>query len=154
MSISVVIQRPGAPRGLPTNVQITRWLAHAVGQERSGASLTVRIVDRQEAAALNVRWRGKAGPTNVLSFPMTGLAAIAPELLGDIVLCAPVLKAEAKAQHKTIAAHCAHLLVHGALHLLGYDHEQDDEAARMEARERQLLAQLAFSDPYLERSTR
>ena len=90
----------------------------------------------------------------MLSFPVTGLTAIAPALLGDIVLCAPVLKAEAKAQRKTISAHCAHLLVHGALHLLGYDHEQDAEALNMETLERQLLAELGFPDPYLEHTTR
>lgn len=151
MSVTVEIQRASALRGLPTNREMKAWLTQALGRRRPRASLTVRLVDAEEGGALNARWRGKQGPTNVLSFPVSGLEEIAPELLGDIVLCAPVLKAEAAAQGKTIAAHCAHLLVHGALHLLGYDHLQDNEAEQMEALERELLAELKFPDPYAER---
>ena len=151
MSVAVEIQRATALRGLPTNREMKAWLTQALRRLRPRASLTVRIVDAEEGGALNARWRGKQGPTNVLSFPVSGLEEVAPELLGDIVLCAPVLKAEAAAQAKTIAAHCAHLLVHGALHLLGYDHLREDEAEQMEALERALLAELKFPDPYVER---
>lgn len=151
MSVSVEIQRATALRGLPTNRAMTTWLTQALARLRPTASLTVRLVDAEEGGALNARWRGKQGPTNVLSFPVSGLEDVAPQLLGDIVLCAPVLKAEAAAQAKTIAAHCAHLLVHGALHLLGYDHLNDTEAEQMEALERELLAELKFPDPYAER---
>ena len=151
MSVTVEVQRATALRGLPTNRQMQAWLSAALARLRPDATLTVRLVDEAEGRELNARWRGKRGPTNVLSFPVSGLADIAPGLLGDIVLCAPVLKAEAAAQAKTIAAHCAHLLVHGALHLLGYDHLEDDEANRMEALERELLAELQFPDPYAER---
>ena len=150
-ALEIVIQRACALRGWPTNKDMRRWLAHAVGRFRPGASLTVRIVDAAEGAALNERWRGKQGPTNVLSFPVSGLEEIAPGLLGDIVLCAPVLKAEAAAQGKTIAQHCAHLLVHGALHLLGYDHVKPRQARVMEQLETGLLAELEFPDPYAER---
>jgi probable rRNA maturation factor len=153
MSVTVAIQRASRLRSLPSNRVMTAWLGQALRQLKPDASLTVRIVDAEEGSELNARWRGKSGPTNVLSFPVSGLEAIAPELLGDIVLCAPVLKIEAASQHKTIAAHCAHLLVHGALHLLGYDHLEDEEAARMEALERTLLAELQFPDPYAERET-
>lgn len=151
MSVTIEIQRATALRGLPTNREMKVWLAQALARFRPAASLTVRLVDAEEGGALNARWRGKQGPTNVLSFPVSGLEAVAPELLGDIVLCAPVLKAEAAAQAKTIAAHCAHLLVHGALHLLGYDHLHDKDAEQMEALERELLAELEFPDPYAER---
>jgi probable rRNA maturation factor len=126
------------------------WIEHALRRFRREASVTVRIVGAREGAALNERWRGRQGPTNVLSFPVSGLERIAPALLGDIVLCAPVLKAEAAAQNKTITAHCAHLLVHGTLHLLGYDHERPREAAAMERLETELLAELEFPDPYAE----
>ena len=151
--VDVVFQRACRLRGLPTNATMKRWLEHAIGRFRPRASLTVRIVDAVEGAALNERWRGKRGPTNVLSFPVSGLEEVAPELLGDIVLCAPVLEAEAAAQRKGLDAHCAHLLVHGALHLLGYDHEKPREAAVMERIETELLAELAFPDPYAEELT-
>jgi len=150
-AIEVVVQRACATRGLPTNADMKRWVAHAVARLRREASLTVRLVDAVEGAALNERWRGKQGPTNVLSFPLSGLDDVAPGLLGDIVLCAPVLKAEAAAQGKTIAQHCAHLLVHGALHLLGYDHQKPRQATVMEKLETELLAELDFPDPYAER---
>lgn len=149
--VLIAIQRASTLRGLPTNAEMRRWITHAVRHLRSDATLTVRIVDTEEGAALNQRWRGRQGPTNVLSFPVSGLEAVAPALLGDIVLCAPVLKAEAATQRKTIAAHCAHLLVHGTLHLLGYDHEKPREAAAMERLETGLLAELEFPDPYAER---
>lgn len=149
-AVHVAIQRASALRGLPTNSAMRTWIAHALRRFRREASVTVRIVDSREGAALNARWRGKRGPTNVLSFPVSGLERVAPTLLGDIVLCAPVLKTEAAAQKKTIAAHCAHLLVHGTLHLLGYDHERPREAATMERLETELLAELEFPDPYAE----
>ena len=149
--VEVAIQRASTLRGLPTNTEMRRWIALSVRRFRLSACVTVRIVDTVEGAALNERWRGKPGPTNVLSFPITGLESLAPALLGDIVLCAPVLKAEAAAQRKTIAAHCAHLLVHGTLHLLGHDHVKPREAAVMEHLETELLAELEFPDPYAER---
>lgn len=148
--VEVVFQRACRLRGLPANATMKRWLEHAIGRFRARASLTVRIVDEAEGAALNERWRGKPGPTNVLSFPVSGLEELAPELLGDIVLCAPVLRVEATAQGKPLAAHCAHLLVHGALHLLGHDHQRPREAATMERLETELLAELDFPDPYAE----
>lgn len=149
-AVEVDIQRATALRGLPGNAAIRRWVECAVAGRRARASLTVRIVDTEEGAALNERWRGRAGPTNVLSFPVSGLEAVAPALLGDIVLCAPVLKAEAAAQGKTLTAHCAHLVVHGTLHLLGYDHERPRAAAAMERLETALLTELDFPDPYAE----
>jgi probable rRNA maturation factor len=129
-----------------------RWVRSALAAGVRG-ELTVRIVDAGESAALNSRYRGKRGPTNVLSFPADESeppAAAAEELLpfGDLVVCAEVVEREAREQGKPLAAHWAHMLVHGALHLQGYDHEQAREAGLMEARERALLAKLGFPDPY------
>lgn len=114
------------------------------------AELVVRIVDEAESAALNRRFRGKAGPTNVLAFPPGDmlLPASEPAYLGDIVICAPIVAAEARAQNKSAEAHWAHVIVHGCLHLCGYEHAADDSAAIMERRERALLAELGVADPY------
>lgn len=148
--VNVDIQRAYPPADLPANAQIERWVAHAIAGFRPDATVTVRVVDSAEGADLNERWRRRRGPTNVLSFPVSGLEALAPELLGDVVLCAPVAAAEAQAQGKTLDAHWAHLLVHGVLHLLGFDHEDDRGAAEMEEAERRLLAELGYADPYRE----
>ena len=108
------------------------------------ANVTLRFVGEREGRMLNHRYRGRDYATNVLTFVYDDVASLA----GDIVLCAPVVRREARAQHKTLTAHYAHLVVHGMLHLQGYDHERDDDAARMEARERVLLARLRYRDPY------
>jgi probable rRNA maturation factor len=110
--------------------------------------LTVRIVGRAEGARLNRRWRGKPGATNVLSFPGMELPGNGPDLLGDIVICAPVVDGEAQTQGKSRAAHWAHMVVHGVLHLLGYDHESQAQAAVMESLEVKLLARLGVDNPY------
>jgi probable rRNA maturation factor len=113
--------------------------------------LSIRIVGEEESAALNGRYRGRHGPTNVLSFAGTELPDAGPNetrLLGDLVLCAPVIAREAQEQGKSLDAHWAHIALHGTLHLLGYDHETDAEARLMERREADLLAALGFDDPY------
>jgi probable rRNA maturation factor len=107
------------------------------------AQVTVRFVAEAEGRRLNREYRGKDNATNVLSFPYS-----AKPLHGDLVICAPVVAREAKAQQKTLRAHHAHMLVHGLLHLAGLDHERDRDAARMEGRERRILAKLGFADPY------
>ncbi len=106
--------------------------------------ITVRVVGTEEGRELNRQYRGKDYATNVLTFDY----AHEPEVLADLVLCAPVVEAEARAQRLTLAAHYAHLLVHGTLHAQGYDHGDDDEAAVMEAREAELLLALGYADPY------
>jgi probable rRNA maturation factor len=122
--------------------KVIRWLRHALA---APGEITVRIVDAEEGQALNRDYRGKDYATNVLTFDY----AREPVVCADLVLCAPVVEAEARAAGKTLEAHYAHLLVHGALHAQGYDHEDDDaEAERMEAREREVLAALGFADPY------
>jgi probable rRNA maturation factor len=117
------------------------------------AAIAIRLVDEPESQALNSQYRGKDKPTNILSFPFElpeGLPAEAADaMLGDLVICAPIVQQEAKQQQKPIMDHWAHLVMHGALHLLGYDHIEEQEAEQMEALERQLLEQLGIPDPYL-----
>jgi len=128
-------------RGLPSRARLRRW-AHAA-LERD-ARLTVRIVGSGEARALNRHFRGTDRPTNVLTFVMRKR----PRLEGDIALCAPVIAREARARHRSAAAHYAHLVVHGVLHLQGYDHETERQARLMERQESRVVAGLGFPDPY------
>ena len=127
---------------VPTSLQIHRWARAAL---KASAEITVRIVGSAEARILNRRYRRRDYATNVLSFPYTSRRGMVE---GDIVLCAPVIAREALAQGKTLDAHFAHLTVHGLLHLQGYRHASRREAARMEAREKKLLAKLGYPDPY------
>jgi len=133
---------------VPSREDFQRWTAPAVAQ--ADAELVIRVVDRDESADLNSRYRGKAGATNVLSFPFTVPEGVVTELLGDLVLCAPLVEEEAAAQGKTMEAHWAHLTIHGVLHLQGYDHQSPDEAEIMEAKEVAILAQLGYPNPYEE----
>ena len=112
------------------------------------SELTVRVVDEAEAASLNEQFRRGSGPTNVLAFSHDNEVPGAKSSLGDLVICAPVLEREAADQGKTLEAHWAHISIHGTLHLLGYDHETEEDARVMEARERELLGALGFDDPY------
>ncbi|MFN0299382.1 MAG: rRNA maturation RNase YbeY [Burkholderiales bacterium] len=141
--------------GLPQRRSIQRWADAAIA---GGFVVTIRFVDAIEARALNRRYRGKDYPTNVLTFSYDGApagkvqsaerAAAGARQAGDIVLCSPVIAKEARAQGKRLRAHYAHLIVHGLLHLQGYDHEREQDANRMESREREILAGLGYSDPY------
>ena len=127
---------------LPSKAQFKKWAKAALRVE---TEVTIRIVDEHEARALNSLYRGKDYATNVLTFPITE----EPILMGDIVICAPVMAAEAIAQNKSITAHFAHLTVHGMLHLSGFDHEAEPQAELMEALEVQILAKLGYANPYL-----
>ena len=151
-AVVVTVQNVVDAPSVPTAAQVKKWARSALSDDVRG-ELTVRIVDESESAALNSRYRGKKGATNVLSFPAESAApptAMPTELLpfGDVVICAPVVEREAREQRKSLAAHWAHMVVHGTLHLQGYDHEKARDAAVMEARERALLAKLGFPDPY------
>jgi probable rRNA maturation factor len=143
------VQNASRNTGVPERSDLERWARHALAADVRG-ELTVRIVDESESAELNRRYRGKQGATNVLSFeaeaPPEGAAELLP--FGDIVICAEVVEREAREQGKPAAAHWAHMVVHGALHLQGYDHETARDAGIMENRERALLAELGFPDPY------
>ena len=135
----------------------TRWLRQqpwlASETFHHAAQLTVRLVDTEEGVALNQDYRHRQGATNVLSFPFGEPFQMQPPLLGDVVICAPVVAAEARQQNKSLLAHWAHLVVHGTLHLLGYDHLGDNQAQEMEALEIMILAQLGFPDPYNEQDS-
>jgi probable rRNA maturation factor len=139
----------------PSAASLRGWATAALGTRARGRSLGVRIVSAPESRRLNRRWRGKDRPTNVLSFPaaVSELAALPksePKPLGDLVLCAQVVRSEAREQHKALAAHWAHLVVHGSLHLIGYDHELGArEQARMERREVSVLRRFGIRNPYL-----
>ena len=135
--------------GAPSEAQFRQWCELALRQRSADSEMTIRLVDEPEARELNHTWRQKDYATNVLSFPAAAPAvAGAGRPLGDLVICAPVLAREAREQGKSRVAHWAHLVVHGSLHLLGFDHEQDGDARRMERRERRVLAGLGFPDPY------
>lgn len=142
--IEIAIQRRVTARGIPAPAMLKRFALAALGSHRG--ELAIRIVGPAESRSLNQRYRGKDKPTNVLSFP----AAAAPgeKQIGDLVICAAVVAREAKEQGKTLRAHWAHMVVHGCLHLLGFDHEHEAEAGKMEGKERKILARLGFSDPY------
>jgi probable rRNA maturation factor len=135
---------------VPATRSVRTWVRAALAQRRDDAELSVRIVDEEEMRELNSRYRNKNHPTNVLAFP----AGIAPELglplLGDIVVCAPVVRREALEQNKPARAHWAHMLIHGTLHLLGHDHVRPRQASVMETLEIRILESLGFPDPYLE----
>lgn len=135
---------------LPGRKQVRTWVRHTLkATGRPGGQISVRFVDAEEGRRLNSGYRDKDYATNILSFPYQ----IEPSVCGDLVLCAPVLVREANEQGKSLAAHCAHLVVHGLLHLQGYDHEASDEqAAAMEGHERRILAALGYADPYRDES--
>lgn len=127
---------------IPAKNLFKKWAKAAL---RVDTEVTIRIVDEAESRALNSAYRGKDYATNVLTFPLTE----EPHLVGDIIICAPIVAAEAKAQHKSLEAHFAHLTVHGILHLHGYDHETEPQAELMEGLEITILAKLGYANPYL-----
>ena len=134
--------------GIPEEAAIRQWALQALPEQNRDSELTIRVVDEAEITALNRQYRGKDGATNVLSFPYEAIPGVATDLLGDIVICAPVVVGESVAQDKPLEAHWAHMVIHGVLHLLDYDHHQDAEAHKMEAREAELLDSLGYANPY------
>lgn len=146
--LSMSVQYGARARGLPTPAQLRRWARAALERNvrvmERDARVTVRIVGGSEGRALNRNFRGRNYATNVLSFRMRDR----PALEGDLALCAPVIAREARAQGKSLAAHYAHLVVHGVLHLQGHDHETRSGARRMERRESRIVTALGFPDPY------
>jgi len=150
--LDVVINYAVPRAGVPAAVSFRKWVAAALDSRIREADLAIRIVGTKEGRALNHHYRGKDYATNVLSFPAElpeGLpAGVKMPLLGDLVICAPVVAREAKEQKKPLMAHYAHLTVHGVLHLLGWDHEDEKEAVCMEQLEREILAAMGIEDPY------
>jgi len=149
MSIIVDVQL-ACEGDLPNNEQFQQWTNAALKHIDEDCELSIRLVENEESAELNSTYRGKDGPTNVLSFPFDSPVPMEPRLLGDLVICRPKVETEAKEQGKILDHHWAHLVVHGCLHLLGYDHIKDDEAELMEALETEILQGLDIDNPYQE----
>lgn len=145
--VAVSIQNAAHSASVPAAAAIRRWVRAALGAEARG-ELTVRIVDEAESAALNGRYRDERGATNVLAFPAGPVGGVADIPIGDLVICAAVVAREAAEQCKPLDAHWAHMVVHGSLHLLGYEHASARAARVMEDRERELLGTLGIADPY------
>jgi probable rRNA maturation factor len=139
--LRLAVQYAVSARGLPTPALLRRWARAALERD---AVLALRLVGAAEGRRLNAQYRGKDYATNVLTFVYDDTNPLS----GDLVLCMPVVRREAREQGKTLARHCAHLVVHGMLHLQGYDHDRDRTARRMEARETALLATMGIPDPY------
>lgn len=144
LDVSYASRSPWAP----SPQLLRRWAAAALAPLGRSCVLSVRIVGRARSRSLNSHYRHKDRPTNVLSFAGAGRLPDGRSYLGELVICAPLVALEARAQHKTLRAHWAHLTIHGVLHLQGFDHERAAEARKMTAREIQILDRLGFSDPY------
>ncbi|GHE85048.1 rRNA maturation RNase YbeY [Thalassotalea profundi] len=148
MSIDLDVQIASDTLDLPSKNELLTWVSCALTQYNKAFELTIRIVDIEESQQLNSQYRQKDKPTNVLSFPFEVPEGIELNLLGDLVICADIVKQEAMEQNKNLKDHWAHLVIHGCLHLLGYDHITDSEAEEMESLEVSLLSQLNINDPY------
>lgn len=149
MTATVHVEDASGCPEVPDPLRFARWVEAALDRLGVGeVELAVRVVGSEEMAALNGRYRNRPRPTNVLSFPAELPPEITPRFLGDLAVCAPLVAEEARAQGKDPDAHWAHLVVHGTLHLLGYDHQDEAEAARMETLETEILTALGYSPPY------
>ncbi len=155
IELELDIQLASTATNLPTQTQISQWVlaglsgANYTPDAANPTELTVRIVDSEESQKLNGTYRQNHKPTNVLSFPFENIPGVPLALLGDLIICAPVVQQEAAEQNKSAEAHWAHLVIHGTLHLLGYDHIKQDEAEQMEGLEIDILHSLGFPDPYV-----
>ena len=136
---------------LPLDEQLQEWARIALEQEVADAEIVIRIVDEEESRRLNDKYRGRDKPTNVLSFPFEAPLGVPVNHIGDLVVCAPVVSAQARSQGKPLEHHWAHMIVHGILHLRGYDHMTEEDAGHMESLEQDLLQSMGIPDPYSER---
>ena len=151
MAYQIDIESNSQSRQIPVAAELERWInAALIAEQLEAAEVSLYIVDEDESQELNAQYRGKDKPTNVLSFPADIPEAVGVPLLGDLVVCAPVVEREAQEQGKSLSAHWAHMLVHGTLHLLGFDHIDDDEAEVMETLETQIVTGLGYPAPYQE----
>ncbi|TVQ70928.1 MAG: rRNA maturation RNase YbeY [Oceanospirillales bacterium] len=149
MAIDVDIQFAVDDQPLPDADEFQRWVEIALVDQLDEAELCIRIVSSEESQELNSTWRGKDKPTNVLSFPFEAPPGFSSAMIGDLAICAEVVATEAKEQNKPLKAHWAHMVIHGVLHLIGFDHINDEDAEEMEALEIKLLAQLDIPNPYI-----
>lgn len=147
MSVIVDVQH-ACSTPTPSTEQLQHWAESALFSVNDDCELSIRLVDEDESAALNQTYRSKSGPTNVLSFPFDAPIVMEPRLLGDIVICGLMVDSEAVSQNKQGEHHWAHMVVHGCLHLLGYDHIEEEQAIEMETLEKTILQSLAINDPY------
>lgn len=146
------IQIASQSKQLPVQEQFQYWIDAVLKDESQDSEIVIRIVDEAEMTQFNEQYRNKKGSTNILSFPFEAPEGIASYLLGDLLVCAPVVEKEAQQQNKELAHHWAHLIVHGALHLLGYDHIDDQDAEEMEVLEIKILKKIKIKNPYEEKS--
>lgn len=146
--VDISVQRACEHPGVPEDEQFKHWVSLALGPERAGAAVCIRLVDEDEGRTLNLKWRERDQATNVLSFPAELPEGAGIDFIGDLVLCVPVIEREAQEQGKPLFDHWAHLVIHGVLHLRGFDHISEQQAKQMEAREIELLAGLGIPDPY------
>ncbi|MCK4869595.1 MAG: rRNA maturation RNase YbeY [Gammaproteobacteria bacterium] len=146
--MNIDLQLATEDKNIPTIEQFNSWAKTALPEEKQDAEFTIRIVNEQEITELNKRYRNKDSATNILSFPVDLPDEIDLPLLGDIIICASIVNQEAQEQNKTSEEHWAHLTMHGILHLLGYDHDNEQNAKEMEDREIVLLAELGIANPY------
>lgn len=147
-SIAVEVQVASEAEGIPLQQLFEDWVDAVISETDTPVELVIRIVDEDESRALNSQFRSKDKPTNVLSFPFEPPPGMELNHLGDLVVCAPVVQREAVEQHKPVTAHWAHMVVHGVLHLQGYDHQDEQEASVMEAKEIDILGRLGYPNPY------
>jgi probable rRNA maturation factor len=150
VSLNLEVQVESEGEWIPPEDELQRWAVAALEQDGTGAELVIRVVNREESRRFNHDYRGKDKPTNVLSFPFEAPPGVSTNHLGDLLVCAPVVAAEAAAQKKRLAHHWAHMIVHGVLHLRGYDHIDEEDARQMESLECSLLQDMGISDPYQE----
>ncbi|WP_409525000.1 rRNA maturation RNase YbeY [Nitrincola sp. MINF-07-Sa-05] len=148
MNLFVDLQIATEAKSLPDTEQFNTWVKAALEGQRERAEVCIRLVNEEESRELNSTWRGKDSATNVLSFPFDAPPGIAVDLIGDLVICADVVAREAQEQSKPLHHHWAHMVIHGVLHLIGFDHINDDEAEEMEALECAILSRLNIPDPY------
>lgn len=151
MSFLIDIQIASKSQMLPHPSQIKEWLEIVLEHEVDTAEMTVRLVDEKEMTQLNSQYRKKHGPTNVLAFPYEPIPGVASNYMGDVIICAPVVEFEANKIGLPEINHWAHMVVHGTLHLMGFDHDTDEAATDMESKEIMLLKKLGFPSPYLSR---
>ena len=147
--IKITIQSLASNTFIPSRYFLQRWVNKALVKQVGGNEVNIRLVSKKESAKLNSTYRHKKGPTNILSFPFEPPPEVSSPLLGDLVICAALVNQQAKQQAKTRLAHWAHLVIHGCLHLVGYDHIHDKDAIKMERLEIQLLKDLGYENPYI-----
>lgn len=148
LDLQIANNKANDSQNLPSQEDFQRWVEAALAPYKKPFELTVRLVTSEESQQLNAQYRDKDKPTNVLSFPFEVPEGIELNLLGDLIICVPVVEQEAIEQNKALTAHWAHMVIHGCLHLLGFDHIEDDEADEMEALETKIITALGFPAPY------